>query len=484
MLLVGLQQFYDESDAVEIARAVRAREVSAAEVLDEAIARLERVNPQLNAVTERTYELARSSTDDGPLAGVPFILKDLGPELAGVPMRMGSRYFNTYVPPRDYPFIARIKAAGLRIIAKSSAPEFGLTPYTEPALFGPCRNPWDLDRTPGGSSGGSAALCAAGVVPMAHGNDGGGSIRIPASCTGLFGLKTSRGRSPDAGSIAGDYIVDLGMSRSVRDSAALLDAVRSDDGPRFLDALANDPRPLRIALVRGPMMGHGNSAEAVAAIEHAAELCASLGHTVVEAEPTGIDYQAAAYALFLFFATQVGWALGAGNPTPDKPLTRADIEPATYAMLTIARLAPLDELATALTTQVRVRAAIDEFMRDYDIILTPTLSAPPIRIGELALSKTELLQIAVLTRVKSRALILKAARDIAGKLFDWLPSTPLYNLTGQPAMSVPLYWMQSGLPVGAQFAGRMNDEVTLLQLAAQLERAQPWRDRRPPVWSG
>jgi 6-aminohexanoate-cyclic-dimer hydrolase len=485
---MSLRDFYDRSDAIEIARAVRAREVTASDVLEEAIARAERVNPQVNALAARDYERARESARttsiDGPLAGVPVLVKDLGPALGGLPMTMGSRYFASYVPAADHEFFTRLKSAGAILFAKTTAPEFGLLPYTETVLFGATRNPWDLARTPGGSSGGSAALCAAGVVPVAHGNDMGGSIRIPASCTGLFGLKPSRGRAPTTGGIIGSANVDHALSRTVRDSAAFLDAVRSDAGPRFLEQTQRDPAQLRIALMRGPGLGHGISAQSRAAVDRAAALCESLGHTVVEAEPEGVDYPGLSYALLLIFASQIGWHLGSGNPTPQHRLKRGDIEPATLAMLTIAQVLALDELTGAVVTQRKLRAAFDGFMERYDVILTPTLAAPPVRIGELALTRAEVVQCEILARLRMPALIRKAARDISAPMFDWLPYTPIFNLTGAPAMSVPLHWSDDGLPVGVQFAGRFDDEATLFQLAGQLERAQPWRERRPPVWSG
>ena len=484
---MSLGEFYDRSDAIEIARAVREREVSASEVLDEAIARAERINPRINALAARGYDAARAtahSSLDGPLAGVPLLVKDLGPELAGLPMTMGSRYFASYVPAADDEFFSRVKRAGAIIFAKTTAPEFGLLPYTESVLFGATRNPWDPERTPGGSSGGSAAMCAAGVVPLAHGNDMGGSIRIPASCTGLFGLKPSRGRAPTTGGLIGAANVDHALSRSVRDSAAFLDVVRSDGGPRFLDEVQREPAPLRIAVMRGPGLGHGVAAESRAALDAAASLCASLGHAVVDAEPEGIDYPAVSYALLLIFASQIGWHLGSGNPTPQRRLRRGEIEPATLAMLTIAQVLALEELTGAVVTQRKLRAAFDAFMERYDIILTPTLAAPPVRIGELALTRAEVVQCEVLSRLRLPALIRKAAREIAAPMFDWLPYTPLFNLTGAPAMSVPLHWSSDGLPVGVQFAGRFNDEATLFRLAAQLEHAAPWRERRPPAWSG
>jgi amidase len=484
---MSLREFYDRSDALEIARAIHEREVSGAEVLDEAIARAERINPRLNALTARGYEAARATARsplDGPFAGVPLLVKDLGPELAGLPMTMGSRYFASYVPPADHEFFTRVKRAGAVIFGKTTPPEFGLLPYTESALFGATRNPWDLERTPGGSSGGSAAMCAAGVVPLAHGNDMGGSIRIPASCTGLFGLKPSRGRAPTNGGVIGSANVDHALSRSVRDSAAFLDVVRSDNGPRFLDEAQRDPAPLRIAVMRGPGLGHGISAESRAALDAAAALCQSLGHSVVDAEPVGIDYPAVAYALLLIFASNIGWHLDSGNPTPERRLRRGDIEPATLAMLTIAQVLALDELTGAVVTQRKLRATFDAFMEQYDIILTPTLAAPPVHIGELKLTRAEIIQCEVLARLRLPSLIRKAAREIAAPMFDWLPYTPLFNLTGAPAMSVPLHWSSDGLPVGVQFAGRFDDEATLFRLAGQLERAAPWRDRRPPVWSG
>ncbi len=484
---MSISEFYDRADALEMARAVRAGEIAPRELLDEAIARAERVNPHLNAIAARRYEDARVDAErsgrDGSFAGVPFVAKDLGPQLAGLPMTMGSRYFARYVPTEDHEFFRRAKRTGAIVFAKTTTPEFGLSPFTETVLFGATRNPWDLARTPGGSSGGSAALCAAGVVPIAHGNDMGGSIRIPASCTGLFGLKPSRGRTPGVGGVIGHANIDHAISRSVRDSAAMLDALRSDDGSRFLPEVARDPNPLRIAVMRGPLLGHGYSAESLEALDAAAELCASLGHSVVDDEPQGIDYAAMSYALLLLFASNTGWILGAGNPTPQRRLRGDDIEPIAAAMLAIARTIALDELTTAVVDQQKLTAAYDAFLERYDVVLTPTLAAPPVRIGELALTRFEVMQVGLLTHLRAPALIGKAARDIAGRMFDWLPSTPIFNLTGQPAMSVPLHWSAEGLPVGVQFAARRNDEATLFALAGQLERAQPWHARRPPLSS-
>lgn len=484
---------YDRYDALGLANLVRAKQVTAAELLEEAISRAQRVNPQLKALICERFEQARveaaAGLREGPFSGVPFLVKDLGPRLAGVPLRRGSRYFENYVPDVDDEFFTRVKRAGLNIFGKTSTPEFGLLPFTEPRLFGPCRNPWDPQRTPGGSSGGSAALTAAGVVPMAHGNDMGGSIRIPASCTGLFGLKPSRARVPMCGGPVGDMNADLAITRSVRDSAALLDAVMQARGPlyeapsperAYREEVGRDPGRLRIALVQGAMLGKTIDPRCRAAAQEAAALCERLGHSVEIAEPQGVDYRAVALAVLLLFAANVGWTMGPGNPLKKK-LRAGDLEPGSWAMLVISQVISADDLMRAVQTQVDLARRFDEFMQTYDAMLMPTLAAPPVRIGELALKKSEIAQIEVLARLRSGPLIRKAAQTIADGLFDWLPYTPVFNMTGQPAMSVPLYWTQDDLPVGVQFAARLGDEAALYRLAAQLEAAQPWFTRRPPV---
>jgi Asp-tRNA(Asn)/Glu-tRNA(Gln) amidotransferase A subunit family amidase len=488
---------YDRFDALGLAELVSTKQVTSAELVDEAIARVERVNPKLNALICDRFEQARAEArgalPDGPFAGVPFVVKDLGPALAGVPMTSGSRYFKDYVPAADDEYIVRAKRAGFVIFGKTSTPEFGIAPVTEPRLFGPCRNPWNLDVTPGGSSGGSGALVAAGVVPLAHGNDMGGSIRIPASCCGVFGIKPSRGRTPTVGGVIGDPNADLGLSRTVRDSAALLDAVRTTrgllyDAPPFdgtyLNEVGRDPGALRIAIVDDAMLGTEIHPECRAAVARTAALCERLGHRVEIASPAGIDYRAISLAILLIFAANVGWKMHAANPLPDKKLRAGDLEPGTWGMLVISELLSADELATAVQRQRELAATLDAFLSRFDVMLMPTVAAPPVHIGALALKRSEELQLEVLARLRAKSLIRTAAGEIAKTLFDWLPYTPIFNLTGQPAMSVPLHWTPDGLPVGVQFAARLGDDATLFRLAAQLEAAQPWNARRPPVWSG
>jgi amidase len=488
---------YDSYDALGLAELVRTEQVSAEELLDEAIARVERVNPQLNAMVSRRFESARDDArrglPEGPFGGVPFAIKDLGPALAGLPMTSGSRYFKDYVPDRDDEFVARVKRAGFNVIGKTNTPEMGLAPVTEPALYGATRNPWNLQRTAGGSSGGAGALVGSGALPAAHGNDMGGSIRIPASCNGVFGLKPSRGRTPTVGGVIGDANADFALTRTVRDSAALLDAVRQEHGllydapaanGSYLEQSARDPQRLRVALMLDPMLGKEIHADCTVAAQDAAALCESLGHHVETAAPQGLDYRKIAWALIAIFASNVGWKMHAANPLPNKKLRSGDLEPATWAMLVIGELLSADDLTTAVEAQRELARAFDDFTTRYDVVLTPTLAAPPVRIGELALNRAQVLQIELLARLRSGPLIRKAAAEIAETLFDWIPYTPLFNLTGQPAMSMPLFWNAEGLPIGTHFAARLGDEMTLLRLATQLERARPWAGRRPPVWSG
>ncbi|MHB8462388.1 MAG: amidase, partial [Vulcanimicrobiaceae bacterium] len=487
---------FEDVDALGFAELVRNKHVSPTELLDAAIARVERVNPKINAIITTCYDRARTQiaagVGNGVFAGVPYLAKDLGPAVGGVPMARGSRYFSSYTPADDDEYFVRAREAGLVVFAKTNTPEFGLVPYTEPRLFGATRNPWDLTRTPGGSSGGSAAAVAAGIVPMAHANDMGGSIRIPASCCGLVGLKPSRARMATVGGAAGDANVDLCVSRSVRDTAAMLDVIRVDSGPLYAapspersyrEEVGRDPGRLRIAVVRGNWLGHGVSGDATAALDDAARLCASLGHRVTEDEPRDISYDALAFATLVIFASNTAWQLGAGNPLRGKRLRAGDLEPATWAMSVIGDVLSASELTSALAEQRIAAAAFARFMQSYDVILTPTLAAAPIRLGELHLTNSETTQIEILCRLKSRPLIRAAAEKIASRLFDWLPYTPVYNLTGQPAISLPLFWNGEGLPIGTQFAARLGDEGTLLRLASQLEIARPWWNRHAPLFA-
>lgn len=488
-----------EGDALTLARLVRERAVSPGELLDGAIAAMQRLNPQLNAVIRPLLDEARHSLDAGvpagPFAGVPYLIKDLLSDYAGVPTSSGSRFTADYTPQRDAELVARSKAAGLVIFGKTNTPEFGLTPFTEPALFGPTHNPWNLAHTPGGSSGGSGAAVAAGVVPMAGGGDGGGSIRIPASCCGLVGLKPSRGRNPtgpDRGDIWFGAVAEHPLTRSVRDTAAALDALSGPDvgAPRhapkpdtaFLASLDTPVRKLRVAMTTRPMLAEHMDRECVRGAEATAKLLESLGHDVEIAHPP-IDRDAFVQAFLVLLIAETAADIAEYTDKLGRAPRRGELEPATAALVRLGAVHTAGELTRAvreLQAQTRRLAA---WMADYDVLLTPTLAEPPFKIGAYQPSRTDRLAMTALNHLplasvaKRGGLIAQMAADI----FRFIPNTPVANVTGEPSISLPLHWTADGLPVGMMFTAPLGDEITLLQLARQLEQAQPWADRRPPT---
>lgn len=463
-------------DATGLADLVRKKEVKAIELVEASIERIERFNPKLNAVVTPMFEQARKEANgrliDGPFSGVPFLLKDLGAPCAGARMTMGSAFLGDFVPDRDNELVARFKRAGLIIIGKTNTPELGILPTTESRLLGPCRNPWNCDRTAGGSSGGSAAAVAARFVPMAHGNDGGGSIRIPASCCGLFGLKPTRARTPvgpDFGDIFSGFVIDHGLTLSVRDSASLLDAI---SGPAegdpywappparpFLQEVGVDPGRLRIGFTTRHPTGSKVHDDCVVAVKEAASLCADLGHEVVEAFPE-INGEMVRQAFMVIWSAGCTWiidALGLATKRSPKP---EQFEPLTWALYEMGRKQSASSYLLSLTFLQRVAREIARFFQKVDVMLTPTLAEPPVALGTFDSPPENPLQ--GLRRAEA-----------------FVPFTPICNATGLPAMSVPLYWNGEGLPVGVHFIGRFGDEATLFRLAGQLESARPWMGRRP-----
>ena len=466
---------YDRYDAVDLATLIRRRELSAAQILEEAIRRVEAVNPRLNALVAECYAAARRRTaaplPESALAGVPFLIKDIT-YMRGMPCTSGSRLFADFVPDHDSEIVARYRAAGLVLFGRTSTPEFGLNVSTESVLFGATRNPWNLARTSGGSSGGSAALVAAGVIPAAHATDGGGSIRIPASCCGLVGLKPTRARNPqgpDLGEGWGGMSTGHVVSRTVRDSAAFLDATHGPavgdpySAPRFdgsfLGECARAPRRLRIALDITPLTGVPAHPDCIEAAQRAAKLCESLGHVVEEASPV-FDSLLFRQATGVVVCANVANSVDARLANLGRALRADDIEANSRSTVEYGRSLSAPRYAAAMQTIHQTTRAVARFHEDYDVMLTPTLVAPPVEIGWLDTASLD-------------------PATFGDRFSRFWGFTNLQNATGQPAISLPLHWNADDLPVGVQFVGRFGEDALLLQLASQIERAQPWFDRRP-----
>lgn len=471
-------------DAIAQSELVRRGELTALEVVDAAVERVERANPIVNAIVTPLFDAARGAAralathglPAGPLAGAPFAVKDLGAPMTGVRQTAGSLALRDHVPGYDAEIVRRYRAAGLAIVGRTSTPELGNMSTTEPVLFGPTRNPWDLERTAGGSSGGSAAAVASGMVPFAHASDGAGSIRIPASCCGLFGMKTTRGRTsaaPGGEPLAG-LAVTNSVTRSVRDSAALLDAtcgrVAGDHGaapPRerpFLEEVGREPGRLRIGWTATPPVPAPVDAACVDAVRETAALLADLGHDVDEAAPP------IAGDVIVERMGRV-WAISNAQDAREmerilgRPLRDDELEETTWEMVRYGRRWSAVDLLDDLDALEAEARRVAPFFETHDAWLTPTLAREPERLG-------------VLTRL--------VGPDLAWWRFDceFNPFNPIANILGHPAMSVPLHWAASGLPIGVLFTGRFGDEAGLYRLAGQLEAARPWAERRPPTWAG
>ncbi len=468
---------YDRYDGLGLAGLVQRGELKPEELLDTTISRIEKANPYLNAVVTKMYGEARESISsglpEGPFTGVPFLLKDLGATYAGVRLTGGSRALARNIPDYDNELVRRYKAAGLVTVGRTNTPEFGLNVSTEPAFLGPARNPWDTSRSTGGSSGGSAAAVAARMVPIAHASDGGGSIRIPASCCGLFGMKPSRGRmptGPEFGEMWEGFATNHAVSLSVRDDAALLDATSAPEAGApygipapvrpFLEEVGAEAGRLRIASFTKAASDQTHP-DCIAAVQDAAELCESLGHRVEEASPA-IPFEALLEAFRLVVRAHTASLLNLIGRVQGKEVTRDMVEPQTWEVARAGHDASAAALAGTKSLFNTTTRTVARFLRSYDLILTPTLGEPPRELGYFDTVNLPL--------------------DVLGeRVFHFIPFTWLHNVTGCPAMSVPLYWNDDGLPVGVQFAGRYADEAMLYRLAGQLEEARPWRNRVPEI---
>src|SRR5436190_9339387 len=469
---------YEHYDGLGLAHLVKTRAVTAKELLKAAVERIEARNPAVNAVVNRMYDLAETAIAaglaEGPFAGVPYLLKDLGVYYAGTITSAGSVFFRDAVADHDSEFVARMKRAGLVILGKTNTSEFGLSTSVEPKLFGPTRNPWNLEFSAGGSSGGAGAAVASGMLPIAHATDGGGSIRIPASCCGLFGLKPTRARTPmgpDLGENWSGSSVGHAVTRSVRDSAALLDATAGPDvgdpywapppNRPYLAEVGEEAGRLKIAITTKAWSGHPVDPECLAAVSRAAKLCESLGHCVEEASPI-LDEELHNKARRVVIGANTRTTLEARGKALGRELKPDDVETFTWAAAESGRQLTASDYAAAIRVLHQIGRIVGRFFTRYDLLLTPTMCEPPYRLGVLSM-----------TGNNDPQAYLRA-------LLGTIAFTSLFNTTGNPAMSVPLHWSANGLPVGVQFAAAFGNEATLFRLAAQLEAAQAWANRRPP----
>jgi amidase len=474
--LNGFSQ-YRNYDGLGIAQLIRGREVTAREVLEAAIGAAEAVNPHVNALSQKLYDLGFATISQGdssaPFAGVPFLLKDVSAMLKGARTTQGSRFFADAPPATaDTTLVERFKQAGVIIFGKTTTPELGLAPSTETSLTGATRNPWNLSLTAGGSSGGAAAAVATGIAPLAHGSDGGGSIRIPASCCGLFGLKPTRARTPSGPLVGegwGGLSVHHVLSRSVRDSAAMLDAIGgpADGDPYqvqrperpYLEEASTPPGRLKIALQKRPLSGAVVAPECENALEDAGRLMETLGHRVEEAQPLG-DWDELGHALWVLVASNVSLSLKRRASEVGRPLSGDDVDPVTWSAVQFSSTLDVEAYPTALASLHRQGRLMAAFHKVYDLVLSPTLAKPPVPLGVL--------------RTDSRDL--EAYRR---ELVAFMPFTQLFNMTGQPSMTVPLYWSAANVPIGVMFSAPFGGEATLFRMAGQLEAARPWFHRVP-----
>ena len=468
-------------DATDQAKLVRTGKVSAAELVDSAIARIEKVDPDLNAVIHPLFDDARKeaagSLANGPFTGVPMVLKDLLCYTAGQPFHEGMRFLKDqdWAEEKDQFLAAKFRAAGFVFVGKTNTPELGIVPTCEPVAQGATRNPWNTERSTGGSSGGSAAAVASGMVPVGHANDGGGSIRIPASECGLVGLKPTRARTslgPELGDMYCGLIHEHVVTRSVRDTAAILDAVQGPmpgdpyvapaPGRAFLEEVGADPGRLRVGLLTSSAVGEVHP-DCVAAAESAARLLESLGHAVEPRYPEAMGDPELTTHFITLWSVGAAWSLDYWSRKTGKTVGPDDVEPLTWALSEMGRSYSAPQLLTALEWLQRwSREMADWWAGGFDLLVTPTIAEPPPKLGEFDSPPDNPLQG-----------LFRAA--------GLVPFTPAFNVTGQPAISLPLSWNDEGLPIGVQLVSAFGREDVLLRVASRLEEAHPWADRVPPV---
>lgn len=471
---------YQDYDGLGLAKLVRSKEVTPLELVDAAIARIEKHNPKLNAVIFSAFDQARDEAKKGvaagPFQGVPFLLKDIMGDREGWPTTQGMRFMQGIPAPVTSTLTQRFMNAGCIPLGKTNVPEIGSMPVTESVAYGPCRNPWNTDYTPGGSSGGSAAAVAAGIVPLAHANDGGGSIRIPAASCGLVGLKPSRQRNPK-GPIIGDAMGGLAeehvVSRTVRDTAAMLDCTAGPElgdpyfappqSASYLKDSQTPPRALKVGLFTTNLRtGTPVDPQLVAAAQETGKLLEGLGHHVEEVT-LPVDYSMFQPAFTAIWAASATALLDTLALMTGRELRQQDFEPLTWGLYEGGKAVTGGQYQQSMMVLQMTGRAIAGFFTDHDILLTPTMGQTIAKVGQFSTGNSD---------------VEKAFEP----LLDYLPFTPLFNATGNPSISLPLHHDANGLPLGMMFTGDLGREDVLLQLAGQLEQAAPWIDRKPGIW--
>jgi amidase len=487
---------YTEYDGLGLAELIRTKQVTAEEVLEEAIRQMELQNPQLNAVINNMAERARREVrqleSNGVFAGVPILLKDITQEIEGEPLTQGSKAFQRYRAAQDSAFVKRIRQTGVSIIGQTNVPEFALLAVTEPDFHGPTRNPWNVAHTPGGSSGGSAAAVAAGIVPVAGANDGGGSIRIPAAYCGLFGLKPTRGRTPVGthGRLWQGASVEHVLTRTVRDSAAMLDQLKTYEraaafhAPPYHDAYltcVTTPLkvPLRIAFTLRSPLGTDVHPECEKAALKTVKLLEEMGHHVEEKEAP-VDGLKLANSYLTMYYGEVAATLASLEDVLQRQVKFRDVEATTWLLGLLGRAIPMQEFVLSIREWDRAALQMETFHETYDLYLTPTTAFPPARIGELAPNPLQKVLMNIVGPLRMGRLLRWSGTvdEVARQNLTRTPFTQLANLTGQPAMSLPMHVTDDGLPCGVQCIAARGREDLLLQIAGELERTDAWEGGR------
>lgn len=489
---------YRQYDALGLSQLIKAKKIKPEELLDLAIERAEQVNPKINALTQKWYDYSREMisrlSPNAPFAGIPFLIKDLSYHIQGRRLTKGSAGWQDYTSEKDSYLTEQLRKAGFLFMGRTNTPELGLAPFTEPEFYGPARNPWNVNKTAGGSSGGSGAAVAAGIVPIATASDGGGSIRVPASCNGLFGLKPSRGMlslGPQTGEGWSGAVVEGCVSRSVRDTAAFLDAcmgsfpgdpyIIQPPKERLLSQIQTAPRPLKIAYSIQHTLGGQIDQECVQAVHDAAKKLEALGHQVEEVNLPFQKEDLTKTFLYIVLTETAATVHELQEFLGRKIKVGKDVEANTYIQYLLGKTFSGMEYAVYKRRWNEISRRIADFHQNYDLTLTSVVALPPFDIGALQPSASEKRLVDFINTIKMGSLVRANIEQLADKIFQYIPYTAFANMTGQPAMSVPLHQTADGLPVGVMLTAAMGQDGLLLQLARQLEEAYPWFDKVPEV---